>query len=174
MYNKLKFLNTLWLCVCLVTMFSGCYTKKRALEKFCKPTPVTVVLDTIINTITPIAGDSGVVNLDCEKFKALYDSLLNSKSYKVDRNGYKTIFENKKTALKAKPNKNGSIDFNVIDKGDTAKSSIPITISKTAPCNCPELPAPTFWQKNQPLIIGLCIGSMLAMLMVLSFGRPRN
>jgi hypothetical protein len=157
----------------IALLFTSCYTKKRALEKFCKPTSVTIVLDTIINTITPIAGDSGQVNLDCEKFKALYDSLLSSKSYKVDSNGYKTIFENKKTKLKAKPNKNGSIDFNVVDKGDTAKASTPIQITKTAPCNCPEAPAPTFWQKAQPYIIGLCIGAMVAMLLVLSFGRPR-
>lgn len=173
MYKKFQILNTLWLCVCVAIIFSGCYTKKRALEKFCKPTPVTVVIDTIITTITPIAADSGQVNLDCEKFKALYDSLLSSKSYKVDSNGFKIIFENKKTTLKAKPNKNGSIDFNVIDKGDTAKASTPISITKTAPCNCPEAPAPTFWQKAQPYIIGLSIGSMVAMLFVLSFGRPR-
>lgn len=134
----IKFLLVTAISIGYMVIFSGCYTKKRALEKFCKPVPAQIRIDTLIQFVGVTKGDSGKVSLPCEEFKALYDSLLKAGSSKIDSNGYKTIFENKKSKVKAKPNPNGSIDLNVIDKGDTAKAEIPISIIKEAPCNCPE------------------------------------
>lgn len=123
----------------LSLLFSGCYTKKQAIEKFCRPVPVQIRIDTIIKFVATTQGDSGKVSLPCEQFKAKYDSLLRAGSNKIDSNGYQTLFENKKSKLKAKPNADGSISLNVIDKGDTVRAQIPITIIKEVPCNCPEI-----------------------------------
>jgi len=141
--------------ILLVTalLFVGCYTKKRALEKFCKPTPVQVQFDTIIKLVAIAPGDSGEVALPCQEFKALYDSLLKAGSRKIDSNGYKIIFENKKTALKAKPNANGSINLNVVDKGDSVIKEIPVTMVKEIPCNCPPTDI-NIWELLKYYLIG--------------------
>lgn len=151
-----------------VLLCSGCYTKKRALKKFCKPVPVQIQFDTIIKFVATTPGDSGEVSLPCEEFKALYDSLLKAGSNKIDSNGYKTIFENKKTKLKAKPNQNGAISLNVVDKGDTAKAEVPIKIIKEAPCNCPE-PDLTFLQWFDQQGFFLQIGFILIFISALLF-----
>lgn len=134
----IKFILVAAISAMYVFLSSGCYTKKRALEKFCKPVPIQIRIDTLIKFVATTPADSGEATLPCEEFKALYDSLLKAGSNKIDSNGYKTIFENKKSKVKAKPNANGSIILNVIDKGDTAKAEVPFNMIKEAPCNCPE------------------------------------
>ena len=156
-----RILLALFLFAILASIMGGCqWHRQRMQKKYCIPTPVEVRFDTIIKLVATTPGDSGEVTLPCQEFKALYDSLLKAGSNKIDSNGYKTIFENKKTALKAKPNANGSIDLNVVDKGDSINKDIPITIIKEVPCNCPE-PAPEksllFWKISLILMAILCI-----------------
>lgn len=165
-----------------VMLFSGCYTKKRALEKFCKPVPTQIRIDTLIKFVATTPADSGEATLPCEEFKAAYDSLLKAGSNKIDSNGYKTIFENKKTKIKAKPNANGSISLNVIDKGDTAKADLPITIIKEAPCNCPPeklnylewFERQSFWIQAFHVLVMLFALMFAAMTILTRFNRWRS
>jgi hypothetical protein len=136
----IKFILLASIAIGYLFLCSGCYTKKRAIEKFCRPIPSQIKIDTTINFVEIAKGDSGKVSLPCEEFRALYDSLLKAKSSKIDSNGFKTIFENDKTKLKAKPGPNGSIDLNVVDKGDTIRGEINLKLTKEAPCNCPPCP----------------------------------
>jgi hypothetical protein len=117
-----------------IVLLSSCYTKKGALERFCHTDSVEVVIHDTLEVEIVIGPDSSQFNFDCSQYKDKYDSLLNSKSSLIDSNGYQTIFENKKTKVKARPTKSGSLEFNFIDKGDTAKASIPFEVKVSVPC----------------------------------------
>jgi len=118
----------------LILLLTSCYTKKRALEKFCHTDSVEVIVHDTLKVEIVIGPDSSQFNFDCSQYKDKYDSLLNAKSSLIDSNGYQTIFENKKTKVKARPTKSGSLEFNVVDKGDTAKASIPFEVKVSVPC----------------------------------------
>jgi hypothetical protein len=139
----------------------GLYTKKQAVSKFCKGDSATFhYVDTLRETVI-IKGDSAEVNLDCDKFKLKYDSLLQAKSALVDTNGFVQIYEDSNTAIFAKPQKDGSTRLKAKNKDKKHVLEKPIDVILKAPCDCPELPKPTFWQrileyiKNGLAILGI-------------------
>jgi len=118
----------------LIVLLSSCYTKKGALERFCHTDSVEVIVRDTIKVEIIIGPDSSKFNFDCIQYQAKYDSLLKAKSSLIDSSGFQTIFENKKTKVKARPTPSGSLEFNVVDKGDTAKAAIPFEVKVTIPC----------------------------------------
>lgn len=128
----------------------GLYTKNQAINKFCRQDSSSFhYKDTIRDTVV-IKGNTAEVNLDCEKFKAKYDSLLKVNSNLLDSDGFYNIYEDSNTTIKAKPNKDGSTKFKAKTKDKKQAIEKPIDVIIKAPCNCPpcpEIPKPTFWEK---------------------------
>jgi hypothetical protein len=152
------------LCSCSTV---GLYTKNQAINKFCRQDSTSFhYKDTIRDTVI-IKGNTAEVNLDCEKFKSKYDSLLNAKSNLLDTDGFVKIYEDTNAAIFAKPNKDGSTKFKSKTKDKKQVIEKPIDLIITAPCNCPPCPEPpklTFWEK---VIIWVTNGLALIGILVL-------
>lgn len=163
-----------FLCSCSTV---GLYTKNQAIDKFCRQDSANYhYKDTIRDTVI-IKGNTAEVNLDCEKFKAKYDSLVNAKSNLLDTGGFVKIYEDSNAAIFAKPNKDGSTKFKSQTKDKKQAIEKPIDVMLKAPCNCPPCPEPqkpTFWEKvfiqvkNALALIGITILVILTIRYIIS------
>lgn len=150
------------LCSCSTV---GLYTKNQAIEKFCRQDTASFhYKDTIRDTVV-IKGNTAEVNLDCEKFKAKYDSLLNAKSNLLDTDGFVKIYEDTNAAIFAKPNKDGSTKFKSKTKDKKQAIEKPIDVFLKAPCNCPPCPklpwykqlGADYWWVLPAIVIGMLL-----------------
>lgn len=146
MYNKLKILNTLWLCVCLALMFSACNktayigSQQGAVNKYCSKDTIMVtatVHDTVI--IQRLFVDS--------VFSIKTDSIVLTKDRLVIR--YKKIRD--------------SIYLSGECQGDTIYRILEVPVK--VPCNCPPPAELSFWEILKYGFFGALIGfAILAML----------
>lgn len=121
-------------------ILSGCYTKNQAIKKFCRQDTTNYhYKDTIRDTVI-IKGNTAELNLDCEKFKNKYDSLVKVNSNLLDSEGFYNIYEDSNTTIKAKPNKDGSTKFKSKTKDKKKVIEKPIDVILKVPCNCPPCP----------------------------------
>lgn len=139
MYNKLKILNTLWLCVCLALMFSACNktayigSQQGAVNKYCSKDTIMVtatVHDTVI--LQRLYVDS--------VFSVKTDSIVITKDRLVIR--YKKIGD--------------KISLSGECKGDTIYRVLEVPVK--VPCNCPPPAELGFWEILKYAGIGALIG----------------
>jgi hypothetical protein len=138
------------LCSCSTV---GLYTKKQAIEKFCKQG--NAQLDTIIKIDTAIidSGENFKFNLDYATLQAQYDSLKNItkiKDKQLDSMGYALLYSDSLFDLYYKPQGKQGTNFVLKPKERKIPATLQVPIKINLPCNCPpcpEPPKPTFWQK---------------------------
>lgn len=120
----------------LLIILSGCYTKKKAIEKFCTQ-------DTATATI--IMHDTLIVDRTVSDtvFSATIDSVIVTKDKLVI--SYKKVFD--------------KIYLSGEYKGDTIIKIKEVKVE--IPCNCPPIPEPSIWDNWQYLLYGALIGMVL-------------
>jgi hypothetical protein len=115
-------------------IMSGCYTKKKALNKFCNTDSIVVIVRDTIKVNVYIKSDSSGFQFDCRKFQLVYDSLLKISSKSIDSSGFLNVHETKKNRISVKPEVDGTLSFKVVNLADTIYRNIPIYIEVKAPC----------------------------------------
>lgn len=132
----------------LIIMLTGCYTKKRAIEKFCTQDTATatiIVHDTLI--VDRILSDT--------VFSATIDSVIVTKDKLVI--SYKKVFD--------------KIYLSGEYKGDTVIKIKEVKV--VVPCNCPS-DTIGFWDNWQYFVYGCLLGIILfALVIVLRRYNPR-
>lgn len=144
----------------------GYYNKEKAIEKFCNLDTSQYHLKDTARGQVDVPGSEAKVDLNCEKFKARYDSLLKVSSNKVDSDGFTIIQEDSNGTIAAKPNNEGGLTLKSTTKPKKVDAAIPIDKIIPVPCNCPEVcPSTTwerFWDARNFIAWALLIGFIVA------------
>jgi hypothetical protein len=142
-------MKTIFRILPILFLLSSCYTKQGALRRFCHQDTAVFKGTVLLKGTVAVPGDSATFNFDCEKFKALYDSLMSEQRNQVkDTNGV-TVYKDSTFEVKAKPNPAGGFDFKAktLDKSVPFEKVVPIEVK--VPCNCPDVCNRSWWQKIQ-------------------------
>jgi len=145
-----------------IIVISGCYTKKRAIEKFCKQDSVLVKIHDTIFVSLP--QDTGKFSLAIDSLKSKI-ALLESDSG-LPEPPARTMYEDSLILVTAKLNKKTKeLEWQLTHKKPIIKE-IPIYVEVKAPCNCPE-DTIGFWDNWQYFVFGALAGIILFALVII-------
>lgn len=147
----------------LLIMFTGCYTKKQAIDKFCRQDSSTFK-GTILAPITTIVPpDTTKFILKISELQSALNKL--DDLYRRQSDSIITLYSDSLHEVTIQIDITKPIPtskWQIRDKNPKViHDTIPVNVEVKVPCNCPPMPEPTFWDKVKDL---LAVFGILALL----------